>query len=96
MNEQLLRETIRKEIRKQISEGKLTDLIIRLFFGKKIKKAAKELHDDPDIQASVQAVEYAVQNWMDAVKRREEFYASDETKQARAYAASLPSKRTKK
>lgn len=74
----------------------LADLIIRIFFGSKIKKAVEQMRNDPDIRDSEMAVEYAVQNWIDAVKRQEEFSASDEMKRSRAYAEKLRQKRLSK
>jgi len=72
MKEQLLREAIRKEIYVQLSEGKLIDLLVKLFFSSKIKKASKNILNDPDIQDAERAVEYAVENWKAAIKREEE------------------------
>lgn len=71
----------------------LADLIVRIFFGSKIRKAQEELRNDTDIKDSIQAVEVAVQNWMDAVKRQEEYLASDETKRSRAYFEKLRNKK---
>ena len=79
MNKQeTLKKLIREEVRKELmKESKIVDLIIRLFFKGKIKKAVADLKNDPDIQEKFRAIEYALQNLKDATEREQEFYNSD-------------------
>lgn len=76
MNKQkILRKLIREEVRKElIKESKFTDLIIRLFFKGKIKKAVKSLEDDPDIKERFRALEFALQDLKDATDRKEKTF----------------------
>lgn len=76
MNKQkILRKLIREEVRKElIKESKFTDLIIRLFFKGKIKKAVKALEDDPDIKERFRALEFALQDLKDATDRKEKTF----------------------
>ena len=67
-----LRKLIREEVRKELlKENKFIDLIIRIFFKGKIKKAAEDLKNDPDIQDKFRALEYALQDLKDATERKE-------------------------
>ena len=82
MNKQeTLRKLIREEVRKElIKESKFVDLIIKLFFKGKIKKAVKDLKNDPDIKEKFRALEFALQDLKDATEREKEFYNSEERK----------------
>lgn len=75
----LIREEIRNELNKSmINESKFVDLIIRLFFKGKIKKAAEQLRNDPDIKEKFRALEFALQDLKDATERKDEFLDSEE------------------
>jgi len=82
MNKQeTLKKLIREEVRKElIKESKFVDLIIRLFFKGKIKKAVEDLKDDPDIKDKFRSLEFALQDLKDATDRRREFRNSESEK----------------
>jgi hypothetical protein len=82
MNKQeTLKKLIREEVRKElIKEGKFVDLIIRLFFKGKIKKAVEQLKNDPDIIEKFRSLEFALQDLKDATDRKEEYINSEEFK----------------
>ena len=82
MNRQeTLKKLIREEVRKELmKESKIVDLIIRLFFKGKIKKAAEQLKNDPDIVEKFRAVEFALQDLKNATEREREFHNSEERK----------------
>lgn len=94
MNKQeTLKKLIREEVRKElIKESKIVDLIIKIFFKGKIKKAVADLKNDPDIKEKFRAIEYALQDLKDATDRKEEFFNSEERNAALKY---LGIKRTK-
>ena len=76
-----LRKLIREEVRKELlKENKFIDLIIRIFFKGKIKKAAEDLKNDPDIQDKFRALEYALQDLKDATERKEALFNSESRK----------------
>lgn len=76
-----LRKLIREEVRKELlKENKFIDLIIRIFFKGKIKKAAEDLKNDPDIQDKFRALEYALQDLKDATEKKREYFNSEERK----------------
>lgn len=84
-NNDTLRKLIREEIRNELdktmlNESKFVDLIIRLFFKGKIKKAAEQLRNDPDIKEKFRALEFALQDLKDATERRREFLNSEQEK----------------
>lgn len=73
-----LRKLIREEVRKELlKENKFIDLIIRIFFKGKIKKAAEDLKNDPDIQDKFRALEYALQDLKDATEKKREYFNSE-------------------
>lgn len=80
MNKQeTIRNLIREEVRKElIKESKFVDLIIKIFFKGKIKKAVADLKNDPDIKEKFRALEFALQDLKDATEREQEFYKSEE------------------
>jgi len=82
MNKQeTLRKLIREEVRKELmKESKFTDLIIRLFFKGKIKKAIEDLKNDPDIKDKFNSLEFALQDLKDATERKDKFLDSESYK----------------
>ena len=80
MNKQeTIRNLIREEVRKElIKESKFVDLIIKIFFKGKIKKAVADLKNDPDIKEKFRALEFALQDLKDATEREEEFRNSEQ------------------
>jgi len=80
MNKQeTLKKLIREEVRKElIKESKFVDLIIKLFFKGKIKKAVSDLKNDPDIKEKFRALEFALQDLKDTTEREREFYNSEQ------------------
>lgn len=78
-----LRKLIREEVRKElIKESKFVDLIIKLFFKGKIKKAVEDLKNDPDIKDKFKSLEFALQDLKDATDRKNEFHNSEEYNKA--------------
>ena len=76
-----LRNLIREEVRKElIKESKFVDLIIKLFFKGKIKKAVEDLKNDPDIKDKFKSLEFALQDLKDATDRKNEFFNSEKNK----------------
>ena len=74
-----LRKLIREEVRKELlKENKFIDLIIRIFFKGKIKNAAEELKNDPDIQDKFRALEYALQDLKDTTEKKRKYFNSEE------------------
>ena len=74
-----LKKLIREEVRKElIKESKFVDLIIKIFFKGKIKKAVADLKNDPDIKEKFRALEFALQDLKDATDRKEEFRNSEQ------------------
>jgi hypothetical protein len=86
MNKQeTLKKLIREEVRKElIKESKFVDLIIRLFFKGKIKKAAEQLKSDPDIVEKFRALEFALQDLKDATERKREYRNSEQYQSLKA------------
>lgn len=81
-----LRKLIREEVRKELmKESKFVDLIIKIFFKGKIKKAVADLKNDPDIKEKFKALEYALQDLKDATERENKFRNSQENKDALDY-----------
>ena len=80
MNKQeTLKKLIREEVRKELmKESKFVDLIIKIFFKGKIKSAAEELKNDPDIQDKFRALEYALQDLKDTTEKKREYFDSEE------------------
>ena len=80
MNKQeTLKKLIREEVRKELmKESKFVDLIIKLFFKGKIKKAVADLKNDPDIKDKFRSLEYALQDLKDATERKDEFRNSEQ------------------
>ena len=80
MNKQeTLKKLIREEVRKELmKESKFVDLIIKIFFKGKIKSAAEELKNDPDIQDKFRAREYALQDLKDTTEKKREYCDSEE------------------
>ena len=78
MNKQeTLKKLIREEVRKELmKESKFVDLIIKIFFKGKIKKAVADLKNDPDIQEKFRALEFALEDLKQATEREQEFYKS--------------------
>lgn len=73
--DETLRKLIREEVRKElIKENKFVDLIIRIFFKGKIKKAAEDLKNDPDIKEKFRSLEFALQDLKDATERADAFH----------------------
>ena len=76
-----LRKLIREEVRKELlKENKFIDLIIRIFFKGKIKKAAEDLKNDPDIKDKFRALEYALQDLKDTTEKKREYFNSEKVK----------------
>jgi len=74
-----LRNLIREEVRKElIKESKFVDLIIKLFFKGKIKKAVEDLKNDPDIKDKFRSLEYALEDLKQATDRKNELRNSPE------------------
>lgn len=87
MNKQeTLKKLIREEVRKELmKESKFVDLIIKLFFKGKIKKAVADLKNDPDIKEKFRSLEYALQDLKDATERKDAHSKSEEYNNALKY-----------
>ena len=87
MNKQeTLKKLIREEIRKELmKENKFADLIVKVFFQGKIKKAVNDLKNDPDIKEKFRSLEFALQDLKDATDRKNEFFKSKENRDVKQF-----------
>ena len=100
MNKKELRKIIREELLKEanksnLNEGLLEKLLM-VFLSPLIRREVKKIKNDPEIKAAEQSVQYAIDQYNNAVKREIEFHKAERKRRQKEHENLLNSLSTRK